>query len=253
MLYQIIIIVYLVILIPLVDLFAHKKYLQQVEQNQFNRVQFYAATMLELWLPVLAVLALVVFDSLTLGDIGLRPLRFNPYQQNSLMLVVLFICAAIPLLYGLLIVFQYVSLKNNPEFKKAYLDAVKSKLREEGGHFKLTLALLPANAKEKLLWVFVSLTAGICEEVLFRGFLIYFLSVLLPGFPLISLIILQALPFGLIHSYQGISGVIKTTFMGLFFGAYVILFNSILPGIIIHALIDLLGSLMEREQTQSIA
>lgn len=65
------------------------------------------------------------------------------------------------------------------------------------------------------------------------------------------LYLLQAIPFSLMHLYQGIQGVKTSLLMGAIFGLYVIVSGSIIPGIIVHALVDLTASLVEREQAQT--
>jgi uncharacterized protein len=104
-------------------------------------------------------------------------------------------------------------------------------------------ALIPATARERLLWVAVAISAGICEEIVFRGWL---LSTLHSALNLngMGLILVAAAVFGFAHAYQGITGVILTAFAGLLFCGLYVATGSLLFPIILHALIDLRFALL---------
>ena len=68
-----------------------------------------------------------------------------------------------------------------------------------------TLALLPRTAGERRLFTLVGLTAGICEEWLYRGFFLAVVAALAGGPPGV-LVAVAAVAFGLAHAYQGIGG-----------------------------------------------
>lgn len=72
--------------------------------------------------------------------------------------------------------------------------------------------LLPATSAERSLWVLVSVTAGLCEEFLCRGWLLAFFSSAL-GFVWVGLLVSSIL-FGFAHSYQGRSGILGTAVLG---------------------------------------
>jgi membrane protease YdiL (CAAX protease family) len=99
--------------------------------------------------------------------------------------------------------------------------------------------MLPTPGRERWLFAAVSVTAGICEEVLFRGLLIGWVDSLLPGLPYLVLGLISAVVFGLGHLYQGWKGVLGTGLLGGLFAALFLLTRSLYLPIIIHALIDL--------------
>jgi membrane protease YdiL (CAAX protease family) len=98
-------------------------------------------------------------------------------------------------------------------------------------------ALLPGTGRERLLWAVVAVSAGICEEVVFRGWL---LSTLHNGIGVsgTALIVAGAIAFGLAHAYQGISGMILTAFAGAFFCVLYVATGSLLAPIVLHIVID---------------
>lgn len=108
--------------------------------------------------------------------------------------------------------------------------------------------LIPRTYAEMLLWVVLSVTAGFCEEFIFRGYLQrQFLA--LTQNP-VAAVVLQAAVFGAAHLYQGWKGAVTITVYGGLFGALAVWRKSLRPGIIQHAAQDtfsgLLGSLAIR-------
>ena len=98
-------------------------------------------------------------------------------------------------------------------------------------------ALVPTNNRERLLWVAVAVSAGICEELVFRRWLLATLHSEL-GMGGLSLLIAAAAIFGLAHAYQGVSGVILTAVVGAFFCVLYIKTGSLLVPILLHTAID---------------
>ena len=98
-------------------------------------------------------------------------------------------------------------------------------------------ALLPQTARERWLFAGVAVSAGVCEELLFRGFGMRLLA--LAGLAGWSLGAAAALAFGLVHLYQGALGVIGTTLIGLLLALVYVATGSLLLPIILHVLIDL--------------
>ena len=80
-------------------------------------------------------------------------------------------------------------------------------------------------------------TAGVCEEFLYRGWLLQLLGAAF-GSAWIGLI-LSSILFGFAHSYQGRKGIIGTGVLGLVFGGVFVLSRSLLPGQLLHAFMDL--------------
>ena len=112
---------------------------------------------------------------------------------------------------------------------------------------------MPVTNKEKKIWNFVSLTAGITEEIIYRGFLIFAFAYLFPDFSIWLVIILSSLLFGLAHTYQGFTtGVLRTTIFGVIFSILYIGIGSILPLIVIHFLIDYVAKLGELKEQKFI-
>jgi uncharacterized protein len=99
--------------------------------------------------------------------------------------------------------------------------------------------IAPLNPGDWYWYVPLALSAGVCEEFLYRG---YALTVLasLTGSVAVGVIVSTA-AFSLAHAYQGRRGVIGTGIFGLFFALVFVYWGSLWPCIIGHALQDLIG------------
>jgi membrane protease YdiL (CAAX protease family) len=97
--------------------------------------------------------------------------------------------------------------------------------------------LLPSSREEWPLFAALACTAGICEELLFRGFVMWALAQVLPAYWQAA--VAQGVLFGLAHAYQGARGVFLTCMVGLFLAGVVWLTGSLWPAMLVHALIDL--------------
>ncbi len=99
--------------------------------------------------------------------------------------------------------------------------------------------LIPKDPLGQGIWVVVSFTAGFCEEVAFRGYLMTRLRILGKTRGWLIPTAISALVFGICHAYQGIPGVIVITIYGVLFSLLYIRTGSLWPGIIAHSLQDL--------------
>jgi uncharacterized protein len=104
--------------------------------------------------------------------------------------------------------------------------------------------LLPRSLVEIGVWVLVCLTAGFCEEVIFRGYLQKQLR-LLTGSAALA-VAGQAVCFGIAHGYQGWKNVVVITVLGALYGLLFLWRRSTRPGILAHAWSDIYGGLQLR-------
>jgi len=112
--------------------------------------------------------------------------------------------------------------------------------------------ILPKTAEERRWFVLVAITAGVCEEILYRGFLIHYFRELPVSIGLIGALILSSCVFGFAHLYQGIVGIVQTTIFGAIFGLIFIVTGSLLLPMVLHALIDLRILLILRADGRSL-
>ncbi|HEX6495876.1 MAG TPA: CPBP family intramembrane glutamic endopeptidase [Acidobacteriaceae bacterium] len=102
--------------------------------------------------------------------------------------------------------------------------------------------MAPASVGELAFWIALSISAGICEELIFRGYLQQQFTALTRH---ISLgIAVSAVFFGLAHGYEGKSGMLLIMLFGVFFGILAHLRRSLRPGIFAHAWHDSVGGIV---------
>jgi membrane protease YdiL (CAAX protease family) len=98
---------------------------------------------------------------------------------------------------------------------------------------------LPATWTERRWWVFVCITAGVCEEALFRGFMLQYLHVFPWTLNLTLALLSSSVIFGFNHLYQGAGGVAGSAIVGFLFGLLFVLTGKLLLPIIVHGVMDL--------------
>lgn len=179
------------------------------------RRRAYRNSMLTQWLRVLATLVLWWKLHRPLADLGLD-VRFGG--------------GFVGIMIGLAVI-VYVMVRQR---RVAFADEeALAQIRARLGNVQF---LLPHTRAEFAGFVPVAITAGLCEELLYRGYLIWYFSHLMPWW---LAGILAAVAFGFGHVYQGARGVMVTSALGLFLGAVYFVSGSLLAPMLIHVLMDL--------------
>lgn len=114
-------------------------------------------------------------------------------------------------------------------------------LRIQGNNPAIT-AMLPHGVLEVALWIALSVTAGICEEAIFRGYLQPQFMALTKSAP--AGIAFSAVAFGAAHAYQGFRMTILIGLYGAMFGMLAYWRGSVRPGMIGHAWQDSLNGVL---------
>jgi len=99
--------------------------------------------------------------------------------------------------------------------------------------------MLPHRSFELAPWIALSVTAGICEETVFRGYLQRQFMALTKS--ALAGILLSAVAFGAAHAYQGFRMVILIALYGAMFGILAHWRGSVRPGMVAHSLNDSLS------------
>ncbi len=103
---------------------------------------------------------------------------------------------------------------------------------------------LPRGVYEAALWIAVSVSAGFCEEVVFRGYLQRQFWALTGSNA--AAVLLQAMVFGVAHAYQGTGAALKVGSYGFLFGLLASWRKSLRPGMMAHAWSDIFGGLISK-------
>ncbi len=134
-----------------------------------------------------------------------------------------------------LAIMQAIALPRDP--KKLRAVAVKLEPVKE---------MIPHTDQEAREFVALSITAGICEEIIYRGYLMIYITSAIAIEGMWPAALLSSLAFGLVHAYQGPKGVLKTGLLGLVFAGLYLLTGSIWLPIVLHAVIDLVSGSLGR-------
>jgi uncharacterized protein len=94
--------------------------------------------------------------------------------------------------------------------------------------------ILPQTTAERIVWAILSITAGVCEEAAFRGYLITRIKIVGRFKNWLVPITLASLAFGSGHVYQGAGGFILLSIYGAMFALLYWRTGSLWPPIIAH-------------------
>jgi uncharacterized protein len=137
----------------------------------------------------------------------------------------LWVAAGVIAAFGIVQVRGAVQVQRSPR--------ARSKLRVT--YAKLE-TILPHTFTELYWFLALSITAGFCEEFIFRGYLIWTLRQWMSWWPAAAI---SAVIFAAGHSYQGMSGILRTGILGVMLTVVLAISGSLWPGIVLHALIDI--------------
>ena len=97
--------------------------------------------------------------------------------------------------------------------------------------------LAPSTGGEMLLWIALSISAGICEEFVFRGYLQQQFTSL--NGRLLAGVASSALIFGGAHAYEGVPGMISIALLGAAFSMIAVQRQGLRSGMMVHAWHDI--------------
>ena len=207
----------LVVIGPLVTGTIGLRRFREASPQELPRVRgdAYRIAMTTQWLRVLATGLIWWLTRRPLADLGLEP-HFG--------------AGFIGVTVGLVVIVGVMIRQRGPA-----LDDPES-LAEIRARLENVEFLLPHTRLEFKRFAWVAVTAGLCEELLYRGYLIWYFSHALPWW---AAGLVSALAFGMGHAYQGTRGVAVTTLLGAFLAAVYFLSGSLFVPMVIHALMDL--------------
>ena len=111
--------------------------------------------------------------------------------------------------------------------------------------------ILPQSAVEMAPYFALAITAGLCEEFLYRGFAMAAFAQ--AGMSAWLAVLVSSILFGLAHSYQGRGGIVMTFVVGLALGASRLAYNSVVPAIFWHSAIDIVAGVAGRRYLKQSA
>jgi membrane protease YdiL (CAAX protease family) len=207
------------IVIPVLSLLRGQVNMEEIRLTVSDKKKFYLANAGVLWIGAIMVFVLWL--------LALRPLEEMGFRSPILDLLVMS-------LTGLFVV--------------AYVIETYTELSREGNEDEIlkSAAFLPQNKEELGYFMILAISAGICEEIVYRGFLVNYLMAVIDDRILAFnvAVIFPAVIFGIVHMYQGIKSVLKIAIMSLLFSTIFIFSESLLIVVLLHAGVDIAGGIL---------
>lgn len=222
-----------------IDIQDMKKY-QNIVITETIRTKFYRECIIYGWMPVFFIFMYVAFMPLSLHNIGIRKISMRDIGWLNLFIFAVFLSVAIALLY------QTVMYLKSEEYRRQLVEQIKNSQQKQ--YEKSIDLLIPRSVKEKKYFFFVSLTAAICEEIVWRGTMLFLLKDIFPMMHIGGVVLIASAMFGVFHCYQGIAGVIKTGIGGMVFMLLYLVTDSLLFGIILHFVFDFSSAFLLNEE-----
>ncbi|MEN8007803.1 MAG: CPBP family intramembrane glutamic endopeptidase [Candidatus Krumholzibacteriota bacterium] len=206
----------LAVVVPLFGTWDFRRMLRKIEEGQANaRTSFYIWTLIWEWGLVLIFVGYWIAAGRDMAPLSLVPVA-SGWQWLA---IGLGIAATVP------IIWQMTSIIGSPQKLAGFCDEVSC-----------LIEMAPGSAREVRLFNAVAITAGVCEEILYRGVL---LGILTPIVGTWQAVALSSVIFGLGHTYQGGSGIAKSALVGLVMALLTIFSGSLFVAMFLHATIDL--------------
>lgn len=221
---------YLVVGEPVAGHVLHRRFEGRLRTDAGARCSFYRRLLVLEWgLAALALLVWLTAPDVDAAAVGLRwPVQWpGPLTAVVVAVVLLFVVASTR------------QLRAGALLEMARPSRRPGEARHAEPPGQSTLALLPRTDQERRLFTVVGITAGVCEEWLYRGFFLAVVSAVLEGAPSFVLVVIAAVAFGLAHAYQGRAGIVLTGVLGGVMAAVYLDTGSLLLPVFLHAVIDL--------------
>jgi membrane protease YdiL (CAAX protease family) len=204
-----------------------KKLLAMPLVSTMERLALYASTIAFQWFAVAVVAWRAWEHGFTASQLGLT------IHNRSRILVASIVGAAT------IAALQWLNLRR----------VGKTPVESRGSLQALAERILPQSTVELLLYLALAITAGLCEEFLYRGFAMAVLVHV--GLQAWAAILISSVLFGLAHSYQGRGGVVMTLLIGTILGTSRIAYDCLVPAIFWHSAVDVVaGTLGPRYLTR---
>ncbi len=193
---------------------------EKMDASEAGTLETYAYTIWTLWISAGLVLGWWLYAGRPLHALGFR-FEWNP--------ATIIVCAIVGLivLYGALSLLRVLVSRRQRE-----------KLRNQIKSIKYAEHMIPTTGRAYRRAMALSFTAGITEEIIFRGYLIWTLSLLMHPWAAGAV---SAALFVFLHRYQGLTGMAYVTMITVVLTVLFLISGSLWPVIALHIMIDVLA------------
>ncbi len=119
-------------------------------------------------------------------------------------------------------------------------------LQETKDQLETQTPFMPTLWREMPAYFLMCVSAGVCEEIVFRGFLVNFFKSIFNGFPAQAAwtLITPSLIFAAAHYYQGAKAVFKILVLSMLFGLIFWMTGSLYIVMLLHFLVDFFSGIL---------
>jgi uncharacterized protein len=201
---------YLLIITPLFGYFRHRKAKERMQSgDRLAKALLLREVLIRQVINTCLVCGLWIFGGVPGALLGLRA------PPSWLLTIGLTVATAIFLVVSALRL-------------RAKSGQIREKLDQRAG------ALLPDSATERRWFAAICVCGGIYEELAYRGFLFYYLGLVIPQINGVEKGLVTSVLFGLGHLYQGRKGMIATGVAGLIMAAFYLVGGNLLLPVVAH-------------------
>jgi membrane protease YdiL (CAAX protease family) len=216
-----VLVILLVVVQPLRGRQRYERLVEQVKVDPRARARFYRQGIAAEWMLVGLVAVIGVLASMGPGSIRLWGHRSTSAEASFALLLTAVSIATVAAT-------TVVIRRGNP--------ALLGRLRQQVRGF---VELIPRTNEERWTFAGVAVTAGICEEIVYRGFGIAYVHWLFPSAGRWVFVVLIAAAFGVAHAYQGARNILVTAILGALLTWITLATGTLVPAIAIHIAVDL--------------
>ena len=213
------------------------KQMLKTDIDENARVTYYATVTFGQWIPVIALFVVMAFSDITFADIGFT---LPSFQLNPIITIIIFAAAVLWTVYLFYRIIAFLtSAKHRQQCNELLAEKINCNDYYDLVFYKL---MTPRTKREKRWWFPLSLSAGICEEIIFRGAFVFLVASIFPNISIYLVFVILVVLFGLFHFYQGAKGFILTTLAGAFLALLYIASGTLIFVVALHFLVDIAGA-----------
>jgi len=209
--------------IPLYGALQRKDGFTGISFNSEQKKRIYISGSLSLFIMAAVVMFIWLIFQRPLAEIGLtQPQNFKSWWWMIIVFVIVYLADTILTLSS------------------------KKGIETTVDNWKKRTPFLPTKRTELPEYFLLCFSAGVFEEIVYRGYLVNYCWYLFDGndYQQWLAIVLPAFVFSLAHFYQGGKAVIKIFVLAVFFGYLFVYSGSLLIVMILHFLVDAAGGLL---------
>lgn len=203
-----------------VDAIASRRRMAKLDTGEWSRLTLYRESIVFLWGATFVVVAAWMMQGRSCAELGLGAPQTIGFG----------LCVAAVVAACMALAFQSAAIRTDASMREQLAREVASAGRG-------VARVLPRTQAERFTFMLVSLSAGIGEEIIFRGFFLWGLA---HWMPIWAAALASTVLFTFAHLYQeGVAALVRVALLGIIFALLTIISGSLWPAIALHFAVDL--------------